>query len=294
MAATTAIRWDNRNPLLVPRRRGEAPTGCQLYPCRDTGEMIELQALHKTFEKGSQPVEAVRGIDLTIEQGSIVSLIGPSGCGKSTVLHMIAGLYEPSDGQVIYGGRPVQSVNTSVGYMTQKDNLFPWRTVQDNVALPFELARQPREERRDRAREILGRIGLTGFETRYPSELSGGMRKRASLARMLLYRPETFLLDEPFAALDSQLKLSMHELLLRLWTEDRQTILVVTHDLVEAITLSDRVVVLTHRPARVVLDQAVDLPWPRDVLNVRFTNRFKEIYDLLWDRLREQYEEERL
>ncbi len=256
--------------------------------------MIELRALHKTFEKGSEPVEAVRDIDLAIEQGSIVSLIGPSGCGKSTLLHMIAGLYEPTQGMVVYNGKPVVSVNTAVGYMTQKDNLFPWRTVQDNVALPFELAGQPREERRRSAREILKRVGLTGFETRYPSELSGGMRKRASLARMLLYRPETFLLDEPFAALDAQLKLAMHDLLLRLWAADRQTILLVTHDLVEAITLSDRVIVLTQRPARVVLDQPVDLPRPRDVLTVRFTERFKEIYDSLWERLRLEYEEERL
>ncbi len=257
-------------------------------------QIIELQGLYKTFDKGAEPVEAVRGIDLTVTDGSIVSLIGPSGCGKSTVLHMIAGLYEPSAGQIMYNGRRVSSVNTAVGYMTQKDSLFPWRTVQDNVALPFELAGQPREDRRRRAREILERVGLAGFETRYPSELSGGMRKRAALARMLLYRPETFLLDEPFGALDAQLKLAMQELVLRLWEEDRRTILLVTHDLVEAITLSDRVVVLTRRPCRILLDQAVDLPRPRDVLNVRFSTRFKEIYDILWERLRIEYEEERI
>jgi NitT/TauT family transport system ATP-binding protein len=256
--------------------------------------MIELEELHKTFARGAEPVEAVRGIDLSVEKGTIVSLIGPSGCGKSTLLHMIAGLYEPSLGRIVYGGEPVFSVNTAVGYMTQKDNLFPWRTVEDNVALPLELAHQPRHERRQRAREILARVGLKGFETRYPSELSGGMRKRTSLARLLLYRPETFLLDEPFAALDAQLKLAMHELVLRLWREDRQTIVMVTHDLVEAITLSHRVIVLTRRPSRVVLDQVVDLPRPRDVLNVRFTDRFKEIYDILWERLRVEYEEERL
>jgi NitT/TauT family transport system ATP-binding protein len=256
--------------------------------------MIELRALHKTFDRGAEPVEAVRDISLSVTEGSIVSLIGPSGCGKSTLLHMIAGLYEPSSGEVIYDGQSVSSVNTAVGYMTQKDTLFPWRTVRDNVALPFELEGQPRKERHRKAAEILGRVGLTGFETRYPSELSGGMRKRTALARMLLYRPETFLLDEPFGALDAQLKLAMHELLLRLWREDKQTILVVTHDLVEAITLSDRVIVLTRRPSRIVLDQEVDLPRPRDVLNVRFTPRFKEIYDKLWDVLRVEYQEERL
>ena len=256
--------------------------------------MIELRGLHKTFDRGTAPVEAVRDINLTVAQGSVVSFIGPSGCGKSTLLHMIAGLYEPSSGDVIYDGRSVESVNTAVGYMTQKDTLFPWRTVQDNVALASELAGQPKAERHRNAAEILDRVGLNGFETRYPKELSGGMRKRAALARMLLYRPETFLLDEPFGALDAQLKLAMHELLLRLWSEDKQTILLVTHDLVEAITLSDRVIVLTRRPSRVLLDQVVDLPRPRDVLNVRFTPRFKEIYDKLWDVLRVEYEEERL
>ncbi len=256
--------------------------------------MIELRALHKTFDRGSAPVEAVRDVNLTVAQGSIVSLIGPSGCGKSTLLHMIAGLYEPSSGDVIYDGRSVESVNTAAGYMTQKDTLFPWRTVRDNVALPAQLAGKPKAERHREAADILGRVGLDGFETRYPSELSGGMRKRAALARMLLYRPETFLLDEPFGALDAQLKLAMHELLLRLWREDKQTILLVTHDLVEAITLSDRVIVLTRRPSRIILDQEVDLPRPRDVLNVRFTPRFKEIYDKLWNFLRVEYEEERL
>ena len=256
--------------------------------------MIELRALHKSFDRGSEPVEAVRDINLTVTRGTIVSLIGPSGCGKSTLLHMIAGLYEPSSGAVIYDGRPIEAVNTSVGYMTQRDTLFPWRTVRDNVALPSQLAGRPKAERYREATDILGRVGLEGFETRYPSELSGGMRKRAALARMLLSRAETLLLDEPFGALDAQLKLAMHELLLRLWSEDKQTILLVTHDLVEAITLSDRVIVLTRRPSRIVLDQKVALPRPRDVLNVRFTPRFKEIYDKLWNFLRVEYEEERL
>jgi NitT/TauT family transport system ATP-binding protein len=256
--------------------------------------VIELRSLHKSFDGGRGPVEAVRDLNLTVARGKIVALIGPSGCGKSTLLHMIAGLYEPSRGEVLYHGRPVDSVNTAVGYMTQKDTLFPWRTVRDNVALPSQLAGQPKASRHREAAEILGRVGLEGFETRYPSELSGGMRKRVALARMLIYRPETFLLDEPFGALDAQLKLAMHDLLLRLWSEDKQTILLVTHDLVEAITLSDRVIVLTRRPSRIILDQEVDLPRPRDVLNVRFTPRFKEIYDKLWDNLRVEYQEERL
>ena len=256
--------------------------------------MIELQGIGKTFRKGSDEVCAVDAVDLAIEPGTIVALIGPSGCGKSTLLNMIAGLYPPNAGTVLYQGRPVSDINTDVGYMTQKDNLLPWYNVLDNVALPLELAGVARAEREEAARRILAQVDLTGFEQKYPSELSGGMRKRACLARMLLYGPKALLLDEPFAALDAQLRMSMHELLLRLWSENRQTILLVTHDLVEAVTLADRVVVFTKRPATVALDQVVDLGRPRDVLEVRFTDQFRRIYNSIWERLREEYVEEKL
>lgn len=253
--------------------------------------MIVLQSIGKTFHKGSTTLEAVRGIDLTIEPRSIVALIGPSGCGKSTLLNMIAGLYEPSAGSVFYDGRQVTATNTHVGYMTQKDNLLPWRNVLDNVALPLELAGWKSADRHEAARTMIRHVGLEGFEEKYSSELSGGMRKRACLARMLLYGPQALLLDEPFAALDAQLRIAMHELLLKLWSENQQTIVLVTHDLVEAITLADRVVAFTRRPARVSFEQEVDLPRPRDVQEVRFTPRFHEIYNAIWDRLRQEYDE---
>jgi len=256
--------------------------------------MIEIRQLHKTFSKKDNHLEAVRGIDLLIRKQSIVALIGPSGCGKSTVLNMIAGLYQPTRGMVIYNETPVTELNTSVGYMTQKDNLFPWLTVRKNVVLPLELAAYDRGQRNREADKILERVDLKGFETKFPSELSGGMRKRVCLARMLVYQPETLLLDEPFAALDAQLKLAMHALLLKLWSENRQTIILVTHDLVEAITLADRVVVLTKRPAQVVWEQDIDLARPRDIFDIRFSVKFKEIYEGLWDRLRREYEDERL
>ena len=256
--------------------------------------MIELKHISKRFQKGSTTVDAVRDIDLTINRREIVGLIGPSGCGKSTLLNMIAGLYRPSGGRIVYKGVAVTDVNTDVGYMTQKDNLLPWRTIRDNVAFPLEVAGVGKAERYERTDRVLRHVGLDGFEGRYSTELSGGMRKRACLARMLLYGAETALLDEPFAALDAQLKLSMHELLLRLADESEQTIVLVTHDLVEAVTLSDRVVVCTRRPATVAFEQSIDLPRPRDVLNVRFTPRFKELYDGIWDRLRQEYQEERI
>jgi NitT/TauT family transport system ATP-binding protein len=256
--------------------------------------MIEIRNISKTFAKGDELVEAVRDIDLDVAAREIVAVIGPSGCGKSTLLNMIAGLYPPTRGRIVYRGTPVSDVNTSVGYMTQKDNLLPWRTVRDNIAFPLELAGVSRAERVAKADRVIERVGLAGFATRYPHELSGGMRKRTSLARILLYGAETMLLDEPFAALDAQLRLAMHDLVLGLAAEGGQTIVLVTHDLVEAVTLASRVVVCTQRPATVAFEQAIDLARPRDVLNVRFAPRFKELYDAIWERLRREYREERL
>jgi NitT/TauT family transport system ATP-binding protein len=256
--------------------------------------MIELQGIGKTFGRGAGQLHAVTDVNLRIEPQSIVALIGPSGCGKSTLLNMVAGLYRPTAGRVIYEGQHVFDINTDVGYMTQKDNLLPWRNVLDNVALPLELIGVSRSERQERARAIIGQVGLDGFEEKFPSSLSGGMRKRVALARMLLYEPRTLLLDEPFAALDAQLRLVMHDLLLRLWSAQRQSIVLVTHDLVEAITLADRVIVFTKRPATVALEQAIDIPRPRDVREVRFTKQFHDIYNSIWERLRQEYGEEKL
>ena len=256
--------------------------------------MIDLRHVSKTFRKQDEIVDAVRDISLTIAQKEIVAIIGPSGCGKSTLLNMIAGLYAPSSGSIVYKGARVSNINTDVGYMTQKDNLLPWRTVRDNVAFPLELSGVAKGERAVRADQVITHVGLDGFGHRYPQELSGGMRKRACLARMLLYGAETALLDEPFAALDAQLKLAMHDLLLKLAAETGQTVVFVTHDLMEAVTLADRVLVCTRRPATVALEQRIELKRPRDVLNVRFTNEFKELYDALWERLRVEYHEERI
>jgi NitT/TauT family transport system ATP-binding protein len=256
--------------------------------------MIELAGLGKTFAKDKGSVEAVRDINLRIEPSSIVAVIGPSGCGKSTLLNMIAGLYRPTQGKLLYRGATIKAVNTHVGYMTQKDNLLPWRSVLDNVALPLEIQGVPREERESQAKALIERVGLAGFEDKLPSELSGGMRKRTCLARMLLAKPETLLLDEPFGALDAQLKLAMHQLLLALKDEYRQTIVFVTHDLVEAITLSTEVVICTRRPGTIAFRREIDLAFPRDVLNVRFTERFGELYNEIWERLRQEYQEDRL
>jgi NitT/TauT family transport system ATP-binding protein len=256
--------------------------------------MIEIRHVSKSFQRGDFVIEALRDFNLTIAQGEIVAVIGPSGCGKSTLLNMIAGLYNPTKGRVVYKGEAVTDVNTDVGYMTQKDNLLPWRNVRDNIAFPLELAAVDHTERETRVDAVIKQVGLDGFAARFPHELSGGMRKRACLARMILYGAHTALLDEPFAALDAQLKLVMHDLLLRLAAANGHTVVFVTHDLMEAVTLADRVIVCTHRPAMIALEQKIPLARPRDVLNVRFSNEFKELYDTLWERLRLEYEEERV
>ena len=256
--------------------------------------MIQLENISKTFHKAGTAVDAVRAMSFEIARHEIVAVIGPSGCGKSTLLNMIAGLYAPTHGHVVYKGSRVSDVNTDVGYMTQKDNLLPWRSVRDNVAFPLELAGVAKADRLARADQVIEHVGLQGFEDRYPNELSGGMRKRACLGRMLLYGAATALLDEPFAALDAQLKLAMHDLMLRLVSENKQTVVLVTHDLMEAVTLADRVLVCTRRPATIALEQRIELARPRDVLNVRFSAAFKDYHDALWERLRVEYHEERV
>jgi NitT/TauT family transport system ATP-binding protein len=254
------------------------------------GRQLQLIA----YDTQGDTTKAKQLVNKLIKNDKVVAIIGPSGCGKSTLLNMIAGLYVPSSGSIVYKGARVSDVNTDAGYMTQKDNLLPWRTVRDNVAFPLELAGVEKSERVDRADQVIKHVGLDGFAHRYPHELSGGMRKRACLARMLIYGAETALLDEPFAALDAQLKLAMHDLLLKLAAETKQTVVLVTHDLMEAVTLADRVLVCTRRPATLALEQRIELKRPRDVLNVRFTNEFKDYYDALWERLRVEYQEERI
>jgi sulfonate transport system ATP-binding protein len=256
--------------------------------------MIRIENLSKSFHKRGATVDAVRDMNLSIDRHEIVAVIGPSGCGKSTLLNMVAGLYAPTKGRVVYKNAAVCDVNTDVGYMTQKDNLLPWRSVRENVAFPLELAGIAKAERNARADQVIEHVGLQGFEDRYPNELSGGMRKRACLGRMLLYGAETALLDEPFAALDAQLKLAMHDLMLRLVAGNKQTVILVTHDLMEAVTLADRVLVCTRRPATIALEQRIEFARPRDVLNVRFSAAFKDYYDALWERLRVEYHEERV
>jgi NitT/TauT family transport system ATP-binding protein len=251
---------------------------------------IVLKDVAVEFRSRRLAVRALDAVSLAVPAKSFVALVGPSGCGKSTVLNMIAGLLTPSAGTVFYDGAPVPRPNKRVGYMTQKDTLLPWRTVADNIGIALELKcrAESRGERRERIAEMMALVGLTGFERHYPGELSGGMRKRAALARMLIYEPETLLLDEPFGAHDAQLKLIMQAELLRLTQSSGMTVVFVTHDLSEAITLADQVAVFTSRPGRIRAVRSIDLPRPRDAVSIRFTPEFAALYEDLWNELKDE------
>ena len=252
--------------------------------------MIRLAGAGKRFVTRDRDVEALQPIDLTVRAHEFVALVGPSGCGKSTILNLIAGLLQPSSGAVSYDGAPVAGPNRRVGYMTQKDTLLPWRSAADNVRIALELKCRgvPRAEADARVAQMIDLVGLAGFERHYPAELSGGMRKRVALARTLIYEPETLLMDEPFGALDAQLKLLMLDQLQTLTRQRCMTVVFVTHDLGEAITLADRVVVFSARPGRIRTVRTVDLPRPRDVFRIRFTEAFARLNEELWDELKDE------
>jgi NitT/TauT family transport system ATP-binding protein len=245
--------------------------------------LISFDGVGKTFHVDRKTVEAVRGIRLDIARGEFVTIVGPSGCGKSTLLNMTAGLFPPTSGTVRYGGTQVAGVNLRTGYMTQSDHLLPWRTVAGNIAVPLEIQGLAREEMRQRVDAIVALVGLQGFEKSYPSQLSGGMRKRTALARLLAYDPETLLLDEPFAALDAQLRLSMQIELLRLSRQFNKTVLFVTHDLDEAAALGDRCVVFSSRPGTITHMISSPLPRERDLTRLRHDARYMKLSAQLWD-----------
>jgi NitT/TauT family transport system ATP-binding protein len=252
--------------------------------------ILEYRDLSKVFFKGSTQVHALSHVDAEVGAGELLAVVGPSGCGKSTLLNLSAGLMAPGTGEVRYRGRPITGVNTDVSYVTQKDNLLPWRTVAENVALPLTLggrATMSRAERAERVERYVRLVGLSGFEGHYPAELSGGMRKRAQLARSLVYEPEVLLMDEPFGALDAQLRLVLQAELLRMWEGTGKTLVFVTHDLTEAISIADRVIVMSSRPGRIRAVERIDLPRPRDVFGIRFVPGFGDYFERLWSALRE-------
>jgi NitT/TauT family transport system ATP-binding protein len=230
---------------------------------------------------------AVHDLSLQVAPGEFVSIVGPTGCGKSTLLNVAAGLLAPSAGIVRVAGEPLRGLNRRAGYLFQAEALLPWRSARENVAAGLQFRGMERRHTLQRADEWLGRVGLVGFGDHYPHQLSGGMRKRVALAQTLILDPAIVLMDEPFSALDVQTRQLMENELLDLWSADRKSVVFITHDLEEAISLSDRVVVLSAGPAtRAIGEFVIDLARPRDVADVRLTRRFLELHREIWELLK--------
>jgi ABC-type nitrate/sulfonate/bicarbonate transport system ATPase subunit len=249
---------------------------------------LRLERVRKSYRTpANETLEILTETTFEIRNREIVTIVGPSGCGKSTLLNILAALTEPSGGRMLIDGAEQPDRGRYFGYMFQKDLLFPWRTIIDNVALGLEIQGTPRRKARTLSADMLTRFGLNKFAGHYPSQLSGGMRQRVALMRTLLGNRPILLLDEPFAALDALTRSVMQEWLLQIWEQDHRTILFITHDVEEAIMLSDRVLVMSARPGRIKFEIAIDLPRPRDH-SLRTTSRFTELKGLVLDQIYEE------
>lgn len=250
---------------------------------------IELRGASKRFRTpDGTAYTAIRDIDLTVEPGEFCAVVGPTGCGKSTTLSLVSGLEQVSEGSVTIGGKPVTGIDPRVGFMFQQDAVFPWKSVLANVAAGPLFRGTGKRQAIERARDWLRRVGLSGFESHYPHQLSGGMRKRVALAQTLINEPRILLMDEPFSALDVQTRQIMSDELLDLWELTKPSVIFVTHDLEEAIALADKVVVLTAGPARVKEVYPIDLPRPRRVQEIKFDPHFVRLYEQIWSALRDE------
>lgn len=245
---------------------------------------VYMNNVKKTFKKDDQELAVLKDINIILHKGEFVSIIGPSGCGKSTIFHILTQIEKPDEGIVEIDGIPIYNVKKGIGYMPQKDLLMPWRTLIDNASIPLEIQGIKKEERVKRVKELLPLFGLTGFESSYPYQLSGGMRQRTALLRTILIDSDVILLDEPFAALDAINRSNMQEWLLDIWQEFKHSVFFITHDVEEAIYLSDRIYVLSHRPASVIDEISIDFPRPRKkemILTAEFLEYKKKLLRLL-------------
>lgn len=245
---------------------------------------LEMVGVSKSFRTGASIVDALGPIDFSVAKGSFVSIIGPSGCGKSTLLACIGGMDRPTEGRIVVDGHDVVGPNRRLGYVFQEESVFPWRTALDNVRFALEGRGLGKNDQIQKARSMLRLVGLQDFENAYPAALSGGMKQRVAIARVLAAEPEVVLMDEPFGALDHQTRLMVAEQVLRIWEKTQQTILFVTHDIEEAILLSNEVIVLSARPARILARVTVPFPHPRDA-TLAGTPEFAEIAAQLWHTL---------
>jgi NitT/TauT family transport system ATP-binding protein len=225
---------------------------------------------------------ALDNVDVRLEEGEFLSIVGPSGCGKSTLLKLISGLESPSAGTVKVRGEPVVETPAGIGFMFQRDALLPWANVRENIEVGLDCGGYPKQGRDDRVNELLSFTGLERFANYYPRALSGGMRQRVALARILAYAPDIYLMDEPFGALDAQTKVLMGQELLDIWSRFKKGIIFVTHDIEEAVSLSDRVIVMTGRPGTIKSEYQIDLPRPRNAREIRRQAHFHEFVDAIW------------
>jgi NitT/TauT family transport system ATP-binding protein len=251
--------------------------------------VINVEKVCKFFHTPSQAnLGALVDIDLDVCPGEFVTVVGPSGCGKSTLLKLIAGLSPCSAGRILFQSEEVHGINTKVGYVPQESKLFPWLTVEENVGFGLNPKRYSRADRERQVSYFINLAGLAGFEKYYPAQLSGGMGKRASIIRALAYEPPVILMDEPFGPLDAQTRMVLQDELLKIWEQKRQTIVFVTHDLVEAVALADRVVVMTHRPGKIKDVIKVPMARPRNIFEIHRQEGFDEAYGRLWNIFRHE------
>jgi NitT/TauT family transport system ATP-binding protein len=249
--------------------------------------ILVVDDIVKRFETPDGIMVALDHVSLTVAPGEFLGVIGPSGCGKSTLFNIIGGLLDGYEGMVRVAGERVRGPHPSIGMIFQEESTFPWRTVLDNVAFPLELAGVPKGERHDRARKFVALVGLDGFERRYPAELSGGMRQRVSMARTLAAQPKIMLMDEPFASLDEQTRLLLGDKVLQIQQQLQQTTLLITHNITEAVQLSDRILVMTYRPGRLKRMVDIDLPRPR-TSEIVSSEAFGRYVAQIWNDLREE------
>ncbi len=250
---------------------------------------IELKSVWKRFRTpDGKAYTALRDLSMAVWPGEFCAVVGPTGCGKSTTLALISGLEQPTSGEVRVMGEPVRGIGKQIGYMFQTDAVFPWKSVLNNVAAGPLFRGAPKAQALERARDWIVRVGLSGFEAYYPHQLSGGMRKRVALAQTLINEPKILLMDEPFSALDVQTRTLMEDELLQLWSATSASVVFVTHDLEEAISLADRVFVLTSGPGTIKGIYTIDLPRPRNVAEIRFEPRFVQLYQEIWGALRDE------
>jgi NitT/TauT family transport system ATP-binding protein len=252
-------------------------------PAARSAVRFEHTSLVFDSRKRSAPVEALHDVSFEVRDREFCAIVGPSGCGKSTLLNLAAGLSPATSGRVHVNGEPVTGLVPDVGYVTQDSNLLPWMTVDENIRLPLRIRKVPADEQDELVDRWIDLVGLGGFRNSYPRQLSGGMQKRCSIARTLVYDPPILLMDEPFGALDAMTKAVLQDTLLDLWDAHQKTVLFVTHDLSEAITLADKVVVMSRHPGRVKAEAPIGIPRPRDVFHVSELREFAEQHRVLWD-----------